>query len=54
MMSSKEAQMPNRKPAYPSEFKVETVRLAKRGDRSVRQTAADLGVSYETLRTWIK
>jgi transposase len=54
MMTSKEVCMPTTKPAYPADFKAEAVRLAKRGDRSVRQTAKDLGVAIETLRHWIK
>ena len=32
----------------------EAVRLAKQGDRSVTQTAKDLGIALETLRKWIK
>lgn len=46
--------MPRTKPPYPPDFKIEAVRLAKRGDRSVRQTAKDLGISYDTLRGWLK
>jgi transposase len=46
--------MPTTHPAYPPDFKADAVRLAKRGDRSVTQTAKDLGVWVETLRKWIK
>ena len=46
--------MPRTKPPYAPDFKIEAVRLAKRGDRSVRQTAKDLGISYDTLRYWLK
>jgi transposase len=54
MMTSEEVLMPTTKAPYPPDFRSEAVRLAKRGDRSVRQTARDLGVSYETLRHWVK
>jgi transposase len=46
--------MPNHKGWYTPEFKAEAVRLAKSGDRSVSQTAKDLGVALESLRKWIK
>lgn len=46
--------MPNPKSWYAPEFKAEAVRLAKQGDRSITQTAKDLGVSLETLRKRIK
>jgi transposase len=39
---------------YPEEFRREAVRLLERGDRSISQLAADLGVSRETLRSWRK
>jgi transposase len=44
---------PNRK-AYPREFKVEAVRLARESGRSIKQVARDLGVAYDSLRTWLK
>lgn len=46
--------MPKGKAWYTSEFKAEAVALAKRGDRSVSQTARDLGVALESLRKWMK
>jgi transposase len=46
--------MPKGKSWYTAEFKAEAVALAKRGDRSVTQTAKDLGVALESLRKWIK
>jgi transposase len=46
--------MPKSKPPYPSEFRAEAVRLAQSGQQPIAQTARDLGVSYETLRGWIK
>lgn len=39
---------------YTAEFKAEAVRLAKSGEKSVTQTAKDLGVALESLRKWIK
>ena len=41
-------------PRYTAEFKTDAVRLAKSGERSVRQTAKDLGVAIESLRAWMK
>ena len=41
-------------PPYPAEFKEEAVRLARSGDKPVSQVARDLGVSYESLRHWVK
>ena len=46
--------MPKTKPPYPWEFRAEAVRLARSKQQPVAQTARDLGVSYETLRHWIK
>ena len=46
--------MPRTHPAYPREFKAEAVRLAKSGNKSVTQTARDLGIALESLRKWIK
>lgn len=46
--------MPGHKGWYTPEFKAEAVRLATSGDRSVSQTAKDLGVALESLRKWMK
>jgi len=48
--------MPNRRSRYSSEFRAEAVRLYRsvKGEKSTRQVAADLGISNETLRSWIK
>jgi transposase len=46
--------MPKGKSWYTPEFKAEAVRLGKRGDRSITQTAKDLGIALESLRKWIK
>jgi len=37
---------------YDAEFKAEAVALTHRGDRGLRRVAADLGISYWTLRHW--
>ena len=39
---------------YPSEFRREAVSLVKVSGRSVREVAAELGVSAESLRIWIR
>ena len=41
------------KPPYTSEFKQSAVKLAVEGEKSVAQTARDLGVNENTLHTWI-
>ena len=46
--------MPRTHPRYPAEFKVEAVRLARSGNRSMAATARELGIDYETLRKWMK
>ena len=39
---------------YPPEFRREAVELYRRSDRSLREVAEDLGVSTESLRSWVK
>jgi len=39
---------------YPAEFKQEAVRLARTSGKPTSQIARDLGVSFESLRHWIK
>jgi transposase len=46
--------MPPTKPPYPPEFRREAVQLARTSKRSIAQLARDLGVSNQTLHTWIK
>lgn len=46
--------MPPTKPPYPPEFRREAVQLARASERSIAQVARDLGVSNQTLHTWIK
>lgn len=38
---------------YTSEFKQAAVKLAVEGEKSVAQTARDLGINENTLHTWI-
>ncbi len=42
------------KPPYPAEFKEEAVRLTRSSGKPVAQIARDLGVSFESLRHWVK
>ncbi len=46
--------MPKTRPPYPAEFREEAVRLALTRGKRTSEIAADLGVSYESLRKWIK
>lgn len=39
---------------YPPEFRRQAVELARLGEQPIRKIAADLGVSDQTLRNWIK
>lgn len=39
---------------YPPEFRREAVELYRRSGRSLREVADDLGVSSESLRSWVK
>jgi transposase len=39
---------------YPEEFRREAVELVRRGDRSMRQVAAGLGIPDHTLNNWVK
>ena len=45
--------MPKTKPPYPPEFRQEAVRLVRSSGRPVREIAADLDVSEQTLRNWV-
>ena len=46
--------MPKTRPPYPAEFREEAVRLARSSGKRTSEIAADLGISYESLRKWIK
>jgi transposase len=42
------------KPPYSAEFRAEAVQLVKSSGKPAAQIARDLGVSFESLRHWIK
>ena len=44
----------NFKRPYPPEFRREAVALYRRGGRTLREIAGDLGVSTESLRMWVR
>ncbi len=46
--------MPRTHPPYPAEFRAEAVRLTRGSDKSIPALAADLGVSSEALRHWLR
>lgn len=46
--------MGNQSPRYAPEFREKAVQLTKTSGKPVAALAGDLGVSYETLRKWIK
>jgi transposase-like protein len=46
--------MPRTHPPSPPEFRAEAVRLARDSDRSIPALAADLGVSSEARRHWLR
>ncbi len=46
--------MPRMHRPYPPEFRAEAVRLARGSEKSIPALAADLGVSSEALRHWLR
>ncbi len=46
--------MPGPTPQYPPEFKAEAIRLVRSSGRSIAQIAKELGISDNSLRTWVK
>ena len=46
--------MPKTHAPYPPEYRAEAVRLARREGQTIRSAARDLGISSETLRTWVR
>jgi transposase len=46
--------MPETRPPHAPEFRTEAVRLVKESGRPIAQAARELGVSYETLRKWVR
>jgi transposase len=45
--------MPRTRPPYPPEFRRQAVELIRSGT-SIKEAAADLGVSEQTLRNWVR
>ena len=41
-------------PPYPPAFRAEAVELARTSDKGIPRLAADLGISEQALRGWIK
>ena len=46
--------MPRTRPPYPPEFRVEAVRFYRSSGKPLKVVARELGVSYESLRAWLK
>ena len=46
--------MPGTTPRYPPEFKSEAVRLVLSSDKSISKVAEELGVSDNSLRSWVR
>ncbi|MEA4883833.1 MAG: transposase [Clostridia bacterium] len=46
--------MPKSRPPYPPQFRAEAVKLVQTSGKSLREISADLGVSIESLRNWVK
>lgn len=42
-----------RKP-YPREFRRQAVAIVRSSGRSIREVSRELGVSYESLRAWLR
>ena len=45
--------VPKTRPPYSEQFRREAVALVRREGRSIRDVAESLGVSQQTLRTWL-
>ena len=46
--------MPRTRAPYPPEFRQEAVRLVRSSGKPIVQLARELGISGETLRSWVK
>ena len=46
--------MPRTRLPYPEQFRREAVELAKKSGRPFKEIAADLGVTEQSLRNWVR
>ncbi len=46
--------MPKTRPPYPESFRADAVALVQASGKPIREVAADLGVSGESLRKWVQ
>jgi transposase len=46
--------VPHTRPPYPAAFRTEAVELARSSGKTIPELAADLGVSGQTLRNWLR
>ncbi len=46
--------MPKSHAPYPESFRADAVALVRRSEQSIPEVAADLGVSGESLRKWVR
>jgi transposase len=46
--------VPPTRPPYPPEFRAEAVRLIRASGKTIPEVSKDLGVSEQSLRTWVK
>ena len=46
--------MPRGRHSYTPEFRAEAIQLVRKGDLKKSQIAKDLGVTVETLSTWVR
>lgn len=40
--------------SYSDDYRADAVRMVRRGDRSIRVVASDLGINHWTLRDWVR
>jgi transposase len=46
--------VPRTRPPYPAAFRAEAIELARTSGKTIPELAADLGVSGQTLRNWLR
>ena len=46
--------MPRSRPPYPEQFRREAVELVRTSGKPIKEIATDLGVTEQSLRTWVK